>query len=67
MLSILLKLRSELSIILDRPTLNDRDLDHESYFSRYQSGSLLKRHLDEKHKEIKGVSFLIFSYAFFVL
>jgi hypothetical protein len=27
---------------------------HEAYFSRYLPGSLLPRHMDERHEDIKG-------------
>jgi hypothetical protein len=43
-----------LSVLLDRPTLKDRTLGHESYFSRSLPGASLSRHVDERHEEIKG-------------
>jgi len=48
------KLREELSVILNRPTLADNSNEHETYFSKSSEGALLPRHLDERHEEIKG-------------
>ena len=50
----IMSLRNELAILLNRPSLDDNSLGHEAYFSRYTVGNSLKRHLDEKHEEIKG-------------
>jgi len=52
--TMLLELRKELSIILNRPTLADNNNEHEVYFSKSSMGALLPRHLDERHEEIKG-------------
>lgn len=51
--SLVKTLRSELSVLLNRPSLVDSNLEHESYFSIYSAGSLLPRHMDERHEEIK--------------
>ena len=47
------KLRFELSDILDRQSMKE-NLDHETYLSLGKVGSLLPRHVDERHEEIKG-------------
>eukprot|EP01041_Mallomonas_annulata_P008292 gene8292-17053_t len=56
----LTQLRGDLSHLLHRPSLNDETLPHEAYFSRYRKGSSLKRHLDEKHEETKGITWLLY-------
>lgn len=48
-------LQVQLSVILKRPSLVDPQLEHESYYSIYRAGSLLPRHMDERHEEIKGL------------
>ena len=47
-------MRYELSIVLDRPSLNSDECDHESYFSNSSKGASLPLHMDERHEEIKG-------------
>ena len=47
-------LRMVLARLLNRPTMHDPTLAHECYYSRSCSGSSLKRHMDEKHEEMKG-------------
>lgn len=47
------QLRKELSKLLDRPTLKIDNLPHESYFSISPPGTFLKRHMDERHEELK--------------
>ena len=41
------------SLKVCRPTLSDCDLDHESYISLSPIGSVLPRHVDERHEELK--------------
>ena len=48
------RLRKDLARGLNRPSLADDSLAHEIYYSQSTSGSLLPRHLDERHEEIKG-------------
>ena len=47
-------LRSNLAISLDRPTIADDSLPHELYYSSSTKGAFLKRHMDERHEELKG-------------
>ena len=47
-------LRWEISALLNRPTMKLDDLPHESYLSLSLSGADLKRHMDEKHEELKS-------------
>jgi hypothetical protein len=47
-------LRTGLSQLLTRPTLADASLAHECYYSRSSPGAFLRRHLDERHEELKG-------------
>ena len=47
-------LRLSLASILDRPTMNDKSLAHECYYSMSMIGSSLPRHTDERHEELKG-------------
>ena len=49
------KLRDELSVVLNRPTLCSSECAHESYFSKSSVGASLPRHMDERHEEIKGL------------
>jgi Rps23 Pro-64 3,4-dihydroxylase Tpa1-like proline 4-hydroxylase len=46
-------LRHELATILNRPSVNDYTLHHESYLSMSRQGSYLKRHMDERHEGLK--------------
>lgn len=46
-------LRLELSTALCRPSMGCDELPHESYISLSPQGSILKRHLDERHEELK--------------
>lgn len=50
-------LRKRLAMSLQRPSLQygaDKGLAHEFYFSVSRKGSSLRRHVDEKHEELKG-------------
>jgi hypothetical protein len=47
-------LRREISALLNRPTMKLDDLPHESYLSLSLPGADLKRHMDEKHEELKS-------------
>jgi len=47
-------LRQELAMALNRPTMLQDELGHESYYSRSSPGATLKRHTDERHEELKG-------------
>lgn len=47
-------LRNFLSTNLDRPTLIEPTLAHECYYSKSTEGSILPRHMDERHEETKG-------------
>ena len=47
------KLRFELSDILDRQSMKE-NVDHETYLSLGKVGTLLPRHVDERHEETKG-------------
>ena len=47
-------LRQEISTLLHRPTMKFDDLPHESYLSLSLPGADLKRHMDEKHEELKS-------------
>lgn len=47
-------LRSEVALLLDRPTMKDSSYEHECYHSRSAVGASLNRHLDEFHEETKG-------------
>jgi hypothetical protein len=47
-------LRWEISALLNRPTMKLDDLPHESYLSLSLPGADLKRHMDEKHEELKS-------------
>jgi len=49
------KLRDELSVVLNRPSLCSDECAHESYFSKSSVGASLPRHMDERHEEIKGL------------
>jgi len=51
---LLRRLRHDLSVVLDRPSLNSDDCEHESYFSKSSKGASLPLHMDERHEEIKG-------------
>jgi hypothetical protein len=46
--------RLELADRLNRPTMLDAGLAHECYYSVSHAGSSLKRHMDERHEELKG-------------
>ena len=48
------EMRNALSMLLKRPTLTSTQANHECYFSIYQPGAFLKRHLDEHHEALKG-------------
>lgn len=48
------QLRLKLALVMNRPTMADITLGHESYFSRSLPGASLNRHLDERHEETKG-------------
>lgn len=52
--NILKKLRKELAIVLDRPSLCNDESQHECYFSKSSIGASLPLHLDERHEEVKG-------------
>ena len=45
-------LRRHLSIALNRPSMADDNLPHESYLSLSPPGALLNRHVDERHEEL---------------
>lgn len=47
------ELKNVLSVVLDRPSMSDNTLNHESYFSLSKPFASLKRHLDEKHEELR--------------
>lgn len=49
------QLRLALSDLLLRPTMSDATLAHECYYSVAGVGSVLPRHMDERHEEMKGV------------
>lgn len=50
------KLREQLAIELDRPSLKkDGPLRHEMTYNWYEPRAKLGRHLDEHHEETKGV------------
>jgi Arc/MetJ-type ribon-helix-helix transcriptional regulator len=51
---VVLNVQSQLSVVLDRPSLKSNMCAHECYFSRSLPGALLPRHVDERHEEIKG-------------
>ena len=53
-------LKNQIAIILNRPSMKDNSLAHESYFSLAVPFAYLKRHLDEKHEELrlKGDTFM---------
>ena len=46
-------LKNQIAIILNRPSMKDNSLAHESYFSLAVPFAYLKRHLDEKHEELR--------------
>jgi 2OG-Fe(II) oxygenase superfamily len=48
------QVRLELAERLNRPTMLDAGLAHECYYSVSYAGSTLKRHMDERHEELKG-------------
>ena len=48
------ELRLALAQGLQRPSMADISLNHESYFSRSLPGASLARHMDEFHEETKG-------------
>jgi hypothetical protein len=54
------QLQKELSLLLDRPTLANADLNHECYYSLSNVGSFLPRHMDERHEELKGAQGWLF-------
>jgi hypothetical protein len=72
MKSKLSRLQNTLSVVMDRPDLNDDNLAHELYYSMSKPGSFLKRHMDERHPELsrrgfdlqsksrRSISFLIY-------
>jgi len=47
-------LRLALSSKLERPSLADDSISHETYYSMSKAGAVLPRHLDERHEELKG-------------
>ena len=47
------QLRMEISNTLSRPSMKRNDLPHESYISLSYPGTYLKRHMDEKHQELR--------------
>jgi hypothetical protein len=47
-------LRLALANKLERPSLNDDSIAHETYYSMSKAGAALPRHLDERHEELKG-------------
>lgn len=66
------QLQRDVSILLNRTGILDERSEHEAYFSEYLSGSLLKRHLDERNEEGPNFSlfvscFLAFSYFYVLL
>ena len=48
------EMRVALASSLDRPTMADEALPHELYYSISRKGAFLKRHMDERHEELKG-------------
>lgn len=53
--SLMAKLRHELAVQLDRPTLSaEGSRKHEMTYNYYEPGASLGRHLDEHHEETKG-------------
>lgn len=48
------EVRLGLARVMNRPTMADITLGHESYFSRSLEGASLARHMDEHHEETKG-------------
>lgn len=46
-------LKNSLSVVMNRPTMRDNSLAHEAYFSLSLPPASLKRHLDEKHEELR--------------
>ena len=48
------EIRKEISATLSRPSMRFDNLPHESYISISNPGTYLKRHMDEKHEELKS-------------
>ena len=48
------EIRKEISATLSRPSMRFDNLPHESYISISNPGTFLKRHMDEKHEELKS-------------
>ena len=47
------KLRNDISKILCRPSMKSANLPHESYMSLSAPGTYLRRHMDERHQELR--------------
>ena len=47
------KFRIEIAEILCRPSMKSDNLPHESYMSLSSPGTYLRRHMDEKHQELR--------------